>query len=151
MKYDYLIVGAGLFGAVFAHEAGKKGKKCLVVDRRNHIGGNIYTEEIEGIQVHRYGAHIFHTSNKDVWEYVNRFAEFNHYINSPIAVYKDELYNLPFNMNTFSKMWNIKTPAEAKEIIDRQIADIGITETANLEEQALSLVGRDVYEKMING
>ena len=151
MKYDYLIVGAGLFGAVFAHEAGKKGKKCLVVDRRNHIGGNIYTEEIEGIQVHRYGAHIFHTSNKDVWEYVNRFAEFNHYINSPIAVYKDELYNLPFNMNTFSKMWNIKTPAEAKEIIDRQIADLGITEPANLEEQALSLVGRDVYEKLIKG
>ena len=142
MKYDYLIVGAGLFGAVFAHEAGKKGKKCLVVDRRNHIGGNIYTEEIEGIQVHRYGAHIFHTSNKEVWEYVNRFAEFNHYINSPIAVYKDELYNLPFNMNTFSKMWNIKTPAEAKEIIDRQIADLGITEPANLEEQALSLVYR---------
>ena len=151
MKYDYLIVGAGLFGAVFAHEAGKKGKKCLVVDRRNHIGGNIYTEEIEGIQVHRYGAHIFHTSNKGVWEYVNRFAEFNHYINSPIAVYKDELYNLPFNMNTFSKMWNIKTPAEAKEIIDRQIADLGITEPANLEEQALSLVGRDVYEKLIKG
>lgn len=151
MKYDYLIVGAGLFGAVFAHEAGKKGKKCLVVDRRNHIGGNIYTEEIEGIQVHRYGAHIFHTSNKEVWEYVNRFAEFNHYINSPIAVYKDELYNLPFNMNTFSKMWNIKTPAEAKEIIDRQIADLGITEPANLEEQALSFVGRDVYEKLIKG
>ena len=151
MKYDYLIVGAGLFGAVFVHEAGKKGKKCLVVDRRNHIGGNIYTEEIEGIQVHRYGAHIFHTSNKEVWEYVNRFAEFNHYINSPIAVYKDELYNLPFNMNTFSKMWNIKTPAEAKEIIDRQIADLGITEPANLEEQALSLVGRDVYEKLIKG
>lgn len=151
MKYDYLIVGAGLFGAVFAHEAGKKGKKCLVVDRRNHIGGNIYTEEIEGIQVHRYGAHIFHASNKEVWEYVNRFAEFNHYINSPIAVYKDELYNLPFNMNTFSKMWNIKTPAEAKEIIDRQIADLGITEPANLEEQALSLVGRDVYEKLIKG
>lgn len=151
MKYDYLIVGAGLFGAVFAHEAGKKGKKCLVVDLRNHIGGNIYTEEIEGIQVHRYGAHIFHTSNKEVWEYVNRFAEFNHYINSPIAVYKDELYNLPFNMNTFSKMWNIKTPAEAKEIIDRQIADLGITEPANLEEQALSLVGRDVYEKLIKG
>lgn len=151
MKYDYLIVGAGLFGAVFAHEAGKKGKKCLVVDRRNHIGGNIYTEEIEGIQVHRYGAHILHTSNKEVWEYVNRFAEFNHYINSPIAVYKDELYNLPFNMNTFSKMWNIKTPAEAKEIIDRQIADLGITEPANLEEQALSLVGRDVYEKLIKG
>ncbi len=151
MKYDYLIVGAGLFGAVFAHEAGKKGKKCLVVDRRNHIGGNIYTEEIEGIQVHRYGAHIFHTSNKEVWEYVNRFAEFNHYINSPIAVYKDELYNLPFNMNTFSKMWNIKIPAEAKEIIDRQIADLGITEPANLEEQALSLVGRDVYEKLIKG
>ena len=151
MKYDYLIVGTGLFGAVFAHKAAEKGKKCLVLDRRNHIGGNIYTEEMEGIQVHRYGAHIFHTSNKKVWEYVNRFAEFNHYINSPIAVYKDELYNLPFNMNTFSKMWNIKTPAEAKEIIDRQIADLGITEPANLEEQALSLVGRDVYEKLIKG
>lgn len=151
MKYDYLIVGAGLFGAVFAHEAGKKGKKCLVVDRRNHIGGNIYTEEIEGIQVHRYGAHIFHTSNKEVWEYVNRFAEFNHYINSPIAVYKDELYNLPFNMNTFSRLWGIRTPQEAKDIIASQIADLQIGEPQNLEEQALSLVGRDVYEKLVKG
>ena len=110
MKYDYLIVGAGLFGAVFAHEAKKSGKKCLVIEKRNHIAGNIYCEEIEGIQVHKYGAHIFHTSNKEVWDYINQFAEFNHYINSPIAVYKDELYNLPFNMNTFSKMWGIKTP-----------------------------------------
>lgn len=151
MKYDYLIVGAGLFGAVFAHEAAKKGKKCLVLDRRDHIGGNIYTEKVEGIQVHKYGAHIFHTSNKEVWEYVNQFAEFNHYINSPIAIYKDELYNLPFNMNTFSKMWNIKTPAQAREIIDRQIADLNITNPSNLEEQALSLVGRDVYEKLVKG
>ncbi len=151
MKYDYLIVGAGLFGAVFAHEAAKKGKKCLVLDRRDHIGGNIYTEKVEGIQVHKYGAHIFHTSNKEVWEYVNQFAEFNHYINSPIAIYKDELYNLPFNMNTFSKMWHIKTPAQAREIIDRQIADLNITDPSNLEEQALSLVGTDVYEKLVKG
>lgn len=151
MKYDYLIVGAGLFGAVFAHEAAKKGKKCLVLDRRDHIGGNVYTEKVEDIQVHKYGAHIFHTSNKEVWEYVNQFAEFNHYINSPIAIYKDELYNLPFNMNTFSKMWNIKTPVQAREIIDRQIADLNITNPSNLEEQALSLVGRDVYEKLVKG
>ena len=129
----------------------KKGKKCLVLDRRDHIGGNIYTEKVEGIQVHKYGAHIFHTSNKEVWEYVNQFAEFNHYINSPIAIYKDELYNLPFNMNTFSKMWNIKTPAQAREIIDRQIADLNITDPSNLEEQALSLVGTDVYEKLVKG
>ena len=114
MKYDYLIVGAGLFGSVFAHEAKKKGKTCLVIDKRDHIAGNIYCEEIEGINVHKYGAHIFHTSNKKVWEYINQFAEFNNYINSPIAVYKDELYNLPFNMNTFSKMWNIRTPQEAE-------------------------------------
>lgn len=151
MKYDYLIVGAGLFGAVFAHEAAKKGKKCLVLDRRDHIGGNVYTEEMEGIQVHRYGAHIFHTSDKRVWDYVNQFAEFNNYINAPIAIYKDELYNLPFNMNTFSKMWNVRTPKEAKEIIDSQIADLDIKEPANLEEQALSLVGRDVYEKLVKG
>lgn len=117
MHYDYLIVGAGLFGAVFAHEATERGKKCLVIDRRDHIGGNIYTEEVEEIQVHRYGAHIFHTSNKQIWDYVNQFAEFNNYINSPVAVYKNELYNLPFNMNTFSKMWNIRTPQEAKDII----------------------------------
>ena len=116
-KYDYLIVGAGLFGAVFAHEATRRGKTCLVIDKRGHIGGNIYTEEVEGIQVHRYGAHIFHTSRKQVWDYINQFAEFNHFVNSPIAVYKDELYNLPFNMNTFSRMWGIKTPEEAKKII----------------------------------
>lgn len=151
MHYDYLIVGAGLFGAVFAHEATERGKKCLVLDRRDHIGGNIYTEEVEGIQVHRYGAHIFHTSNKQIWDYVNQFAEFNNYINSPVAVYKDELYNLPFNMNTFSKMWNIRTPQEAKDIIASQIADLNITEPANLEEQALSLVGKDVYEKLVKG
>ena len=149
--YDYLIVGAGLFGAVFAHEAYKKGRTCLVIDKRNNIGGNIYTESTEGINVHKYGAHIFHTSDKQIWDYVNRFAEFNNYINSPVAVYKDELYNLPFNMNTFSRMWNIKTPEQAKEIIASQIADLGITEPHNLEEQALSLVGRDVYEKLIKG
>lgn len=149
--YDYLIVGAGLFGAVFAHEAYKKGGTCLVIDKRNNIGGNIYTESTEGINVHKYGAHIFHTSDKQIWDYVNRFAEFNNYINSPVAVYKDELYNLPFNMNTFSRMWNIRTPEQAKEIIASQIADLGITEPHNLEEQALSLVGRDVYEKLIKG
>ena len=146
MKYDFLIVGAGLFGAAFAHEAKKKGKNCLVIDRRDHIGGNIYTEEIDGIQVHKYGAHIFHTSNREIWDYVNQFAEFNNYINAPVAVYQDELYNLPFNMNTFSKMWNIRTPEEAKEIIAKQIASLDIQEPQNLEEQALSLVGRDVYE-----
>lgn len=151
MKYDYLIVGAGLFGAVFAREAARKGKKCLVLDRRTHIGGNIYTEKVEDINVHCYGAHIFHTSNKIIWDYVNQFAEFNHYVNSPIAVYKDELYNLPFNMNTFSKMWNIHTPGEAKEIIKSQIEELKIKEAKNLEEQALSLVGKDVYEKLIKG
>ena len=151
MKYDYLIVGAGLFGSVFAHEAKKKGKTCLVIDKRDHIAGNIYCEEIEGINVHKYGAHIFHTSNKKVWEYINQFAEFNNYINSPIAVYKDELYNLPFNMNTFSKMWNIRTPQEAKEKIARQVAETGITEPKNLEEQGLSLVGKDVFEKLVKG
>ena len=149
--YDYLIVGAGLFGTVFAHEAYKKGRTCLVIDKRNNIGGNIYTESTEGINVHKYGAHIFHTSDKQIWDYVNRFAEFNNYINSPVAVYKDELYNLPFNMNTFSRMWNLRTPEQAKEIIASQIADLGITEPHNLEEQALSLVGRDVYEKLIKG
>ena len=151
MKYDYLIVGAGLFGAVFAHEAANAGKKCLVIDKRGHIAGNVYTEEIDGIWVHKYGAHIFHTSDKEVWDYVNRFAEFNNYINSPVAVYGDELYNLPFNMNTFSRMWGIKTPAEAEEIIQNQIAQLGIDEPQNLEEQALKLVGRDVYEKLIKG
>ena len=149
--YDYLIVGAGLFGAVFAHEAYKKGRTCLVIDKRNNIGGNIYTESTEGINVHKYGAHIFHTSDKQIWDYVNRFAEFNNYINSPVAVYKDELYNLPFNMITFIRMWNIRTPEQAKEIIASQIADLGITEPHKLEEQALSLVGRDVYEKLIKG
>lgn len=147
--YDYLIVGAGLYGAVFAHELTKQGKKCLVIDRRDHIAGNIYTENVHGINVHKYGAHIFHTSDKEVWDYVNQFAEFNHYINSPIAVYKDELYNLPFNMNTFSKMWNIRTPAEAKAKIAEQVAELNITEPKNLEEQALSLVGTDVYTKLV--
>ena len=151
MKYDYLIVGAGLFGAVFAYEAKKKGKKVLVIDKRNHIAGNIYTEKRSDINVHVYGAHIFHTNEKSTWEYVNQFAEFNNYINSPIARYKDELYNLPFNMNTFSKMWNIKTPQEAKDIIASQIAELNITEPKNLEEQALSLAGRDVYEKLVKG
>ena len=151
MKYDYLIVGAGLFGSVFAYEAHKRGKSCLVIDKRDHIAGNVYCEEIEGINVHKYGAHIFHTSNKKIWEYINQFAEFNNYINSPIAVYKDELYNLPFNMNTFSKMWGIKTPREAKAIIAKQIEELHITEPKNLEEQALSLAGTDVYEKLIKG
>ena len=150
-QYDYLIVGAGLYGAVMAHELHKKGKHCLVIDRRDHIAGNIYCEEIEGIHVHKYGAHIFHTSNQKVWEYINQFAEFNNYINSPIAVYKDELYNLPFNMNTFSKMWGIRTPGEAKEMIAKQVAECQITEPKNLEEQAVSLVGRDIYEKLIKG
>ncbi len=149
--YDYLIVGAGLFGAVFAHEATKKGKKCLLIDKRSHIGGNVYTEDVEGIHVHKYGAHIFHTSNKKVWNYVNQFTEFNNYVNQPVAVYKDELYNLPFNMNTFSKMWGIKTPQEAKDMIASQIADLDIEEPKNLEDQALKLVGRDVYEKLIKG
>ena len=151
MKYNYLIVGAGLFGAVFANEAKKKGKTCLVIDKRDHIAGNIYCEEVEGINVHKYGAHIFHTSNKEVWNYINQFAEFNNYINSPVAVYKDELYNLPFNMNTFSKMWNIRTPKEAKEKIAQQVAETGITEPKNLEEQGLSLVGKDVFEKLVKG
>lgn len=151
MKYDYLIVGAGLFGAVFAREAMNRGKTCLVLDRRDHVGGNIYTEKVEDIQVHRYGAHIFHTSDKKVWDYINQYAEFNNYINSPVAVYKNELYNLPFNMNTFSRMWNIRTPKEAREIIEGQIADLHIEEPRNLEEQALSLVGRDVYEKLVKG
>lgn len=149
--YDYLIVGAGLFGAVFAHEAKKHGKSCLVVEKRNHIAGNIYCKNVDGIHVHQYGAHIFHTSDRKIWDYINQFSEFNNYINSPVAIYKDELYNLPFNMNTFSKMWNIQTPAQAKAKIAEQIADLGITEPKNLEEQALSLVGTDVYEKLIKG
>ncbi len=150
-KYDYLVVGAGLFGAVFAYEALQRGKKCLVIDRRDHIAGNIYTEQVSGINVHKYGAHIFHTSDKRIWEYVNRFAEFNNYINSPVAVYKDELYNLPFNMNTFSKMWGVRTPAEAKAKIAEQVAEMNIDDPQNLEEQALKLVGRDIYEKLVKG
>ena len=149
--YDYLIVGAGLYGAVFARELTKLGKSCLVIDRRAHIAGNIYTENVSGINVHKYGAHIFHTSDKEVWDYVNQFAEFNNYINSPIAVYKDELYNLPFNMNTFSRMWGIRTPAEAKAKIAQQVAELNITDPQNLEEQALSLVGTDVYTKLVKG
>lgn len=162
MKYDWLIVGTGLFGAVFAHEMQEAGKRCLCIDKREHLGGNIYTEERKGIRVHKYGAHIFHTSDSTVWEYVNRFAEFNHYVNSPIAVYGDEVYNLPFNMNTFSKMWGIRTPEEAQAIIERQKQEAACRlgaaaessdrrEPANLEEQALSLVGRDVYEKLVKG
>lgn len=150
-KYDYLIVGSGLFGAVFAYEAKKRGKECLVIERRDHIAGNIYCENVHGINVHKYGAHIFHTSNRAVWDYINQFAEFNNYINSPVAIYKDELYNLPFNMNTFSKMWGIKTHAEAQAIIEKQKAEYNITEPKNLEEQALSLIGKDVYEKLIKG
>lgn len=150
-KYDYLIVGSGLFGAIFAYEAKQRGKECLVIERRDHIAGNIYCENVHGINVHKYGAHIFHTSNKEVWEYINRFAEFNNYINSPIAVYKDELYNMPFNMNTFSKMWGIRTPAEAKAIIEKQKEEYHIENPKNLEEQALSLVGKDVYEKLVKG
>ena len=151
MKYDYLIVGAGLFGSVFACEAKKRGKTCLVIDKRNHIAGNIYTEAVQGINVHRYGAHIFHTSDKEVWDYVNGLTEFNNFINSPVARYKDELYNLPFNMNTFSKMWGVKTPAEAKAKIDEQVKAAKIENPQNLEEQALSLVGRDIYEKLVKG
>lgn len=151
MKYDYLIIGAGPFGATFAHLAQAAGKRCLVIDKRDHIGGNIYCDKVEGINVHKYGAHIFHTSNKEVWQFVNQFAEFNRYTNSPIARYKDELYNLPFNMNTFNQMWGVKTPAEAKAEIRRQIADLDIAEPSNLEEQALSLVGKDIYYKLIKG
>ena len=150
-KYDYLIVGAGLYGAVFAHEMKKQGRQVLVIDRRAHIAGNIYTEQVLDIQVHKYGAHIFHTSDRRIWEYVNRFAEFNHYINSPIAYYKGELYNLPFNMNTFSKMWGVVTPAQAKAKIAEQIGALQITEPHDLEEQALSQVGTDVYEKLVKG
>ena len=150
-RYDNLIVGAGLYGAVFAHEMKRQGRQVLVIDRRAHIAGNIYTEQVLDIQVHKYGAHIFHTSDRKIWEYVNRFAEFNHYINSPIAYYKGELYNLPFNMNTFSRMWGVVTPAEAKARIAEQIGALQITDPQNLEEQALSLVGTDVYEKLVKG
>ena len=151
MKYDYLIVGAGPFGAVFAYEATKRGKKCLVIDKRNHIGGNMYCEKVEDINVHKYGAHIFHTSNKEVWDYVNQFCTFNNYINSPIANYKGKIYNLPFNMNTFNRLWGVVTPQEAKEKIENQVKESNITEPKNLEEQAISLVGKDIYEKLIKG
>ena len=150
-KYDYLIVGAGLYGAVCAHELLKKEKSVLVIDKRQHIAGNVYTENISGINVHRYGAHIFHTSDREIWDYVRKFADFNNYVNSPIAVYKGEVYNLPFNMNTFSKLWGIRTPDEAKTVIEEQVAGLGIKEPKNLEEQALSLVGTDVYEKLVKG
>lgn len=151
MKYDYLIVGAGLYGAVFVHEATKHGKKCLVIDKRDHIAGNIYTYECEGINVHQYGAHIFHTNNKRVWEYVNQFAEFNRYTNSPIANYKGEIYNMPFNMNTFNKMWGVITPDQAKAKIEEQKTTAGVTNPKNLEEQAISFVGTDIYEKLVKG
>ena len=151
MKYDYLIVGAGLFGAVFAERARAKGKKVLVIDKRDHIGGNIYTEDVEGIQVHKYGAHIFHTNNQAVWDYACRFAQFNRYTNSPVANYKGEIYNLPFNMNTFNRMWGVITPDEAKAKIEEQKRKCGIDEPKNLEEQAISLVGTDIYEKLVKG
>ena len=147
--YDYLIVGAGLFGSTFAHEMTKLGKKCLVVDRRQHIGGNIYCEKVNGINVHKYGAHIFHTSNKKIWEYVNQFAEFNNYVNSPIANYHGELYNMPFNMNTFTKLWGVVTPKEAMEKIESQKSILNGKEPQNLEEQAISLVGEDIYRKLV--
>lgn len=149
--FDYLVVGAGLFGSVFSHEMKKQGKTCLVIDKREHIAGNIYTSIKRGIHVHEYGAHIFHTSNRKVWEYINQFAEFNHFVNSPMAVYQGEIYNLPFNMNTFSKLWNIRTPEEAKAKIREQIDRLSVKEPGNLEEQALSLAGSDVYEKLIKG
>lgn len=148
--YDYLVVGSGLFGSIFAHEASQKGFKCLVVEKREHIGGNCYTSNKEGINIHCYGAHIFRTSDKEIWDYMEQFCEFNHFINSPIANFKGEIYNLPFNMNTFSKMWNISTPKEAKEIIEKQRKTIKST-PKNLEEHAISLVGIDVYEKFIKG
>ena len=151
MEYDYIIVGAGLFGAVFAHEMTKNGKKCLIIEKRNHIGGNVYTENQENINVHKYGAHIFHTNNREVWEYINQFADFNRYTNSPVANYKGELYNLPFNMNTFYQMWGVKTPEEAKAKIEQQKAESKIENPENLEEQAISLIGRDIYEKLVKG
>lgn len=151
-KYDYLIVGAGLFGAVFAHEARKAGKRCLVIDKRNHKGGNIYCENIDGINVHKYGAHIFHTDNKEVWEFVNQFVEFNRFTNSPLASFEGKLYNLPFNMNTFYQLWGVRTPEEAKAKIEEQRAEFDhINEPANLEEQALKLCGRDIYNSLIKG
>jgi UDP-galactopyranose mutase len=150
-QYDYLIVGSGLFGAVFAHEIAKKGKKCLVIDKRNHAGGNVYCENIEDINVHKYGAHIFHTNDKSIWDYVNKFAEFNRYTNSPVAFHDGKAYNLPFNMNTFYQLWGVKTPEEAKAKIQEQVKESGIVNPTNLEEQAISLVGTDIYEKLIKG
>lgn len=150
MYYDYLIVGAGLYGAIFAYEMKQAGKKCLVIDKRNHIAGNVYTKQWADINVHWYGAHIFHTSNRDTWDYINQFASFNNYINSPMAVYGDEIYNLPFNMNTFSKMWGVKTPAEAKAKINEQVMAAS-KDCDNLEDYAISMVGRDIYEKLIKG
>ena len=151
MKYDFLIVGAGLFGAVFAHEMTKKGKKCLIIEKRDHIGGNIYTKEEHNINVHQYGAHIFHTNKKEIWDYINQFANFNRYTNSPVANYNGELYNLPFNMNTFYQMWGVKTPDEAKNMIEKQKAESKIENPQNLEEQAISLIGKDIYEKLVKG
>ena len=151
MKYDYLIVGAGLFGAIFAYEAKKRGKKSLVIDRRSHTVGNTYCENMEGINVHKYGAHIFHTDKKEIWDYLGQFCTFNNYINSPVANYKGEIYNLPFNMNTFNKLWGVVIPEQAKKEIEKQIRESGITEPENLEEQAISLVGKDIYEKLVKG
>lgn len=150
-KYDYLIVGSGLFGAVFAHEATKKGKKCLVIDKRNHIGGNVYCENIEGINVHKYGPHIFHTNDKGIWDYVNQFVSFNRFTYQPVAIYEDEVFNLPFNMNTFYQLWGVRTPQEAMAKIEEQVKTSGITNPRNLEEQAISLVGIDIYKKLIKG
>ena len=149
--YDYLIVGSGLYGAIFAYEANKRGKKCLVIEKRGHIAGNIYTENIEGINVHKYGAHIFHTSDKEIWEYINKFAEFNRYTNSPVANYKGEIYNLPFNMNTFNKLWGVITPSEAKEKIEKEKQTAKVDNPQNLEEQAINLVGNTIYEKLVKG
>ncbi len=150
-NYDYLIVGAGLYGSVFARLATDSGKKCLVIDKRDTVAGNIYTEDIGGINVHKYGAHIFHTSNKEVWEFVNKFAEFNRYTNSPIANYKGEIYSMPFNMYTFNKMWGVVTPEEARKKIDEQMANCRVDEPKNLEEQAMNLIGKDIYEKLVKG
>ena len=151
MKYDYLIVGAGLFGSIFAFEMNKRGKKCLVLEKRSHIGGNIYTQKMDGINVHIYGAHIFHTKNKDVWDYINKFSDFNNYRNQVIANYKEDIFSLPFNMYTFNKMWGVVTPKEAQRKIEEQVKELGITNPRNLEEQAISLVGVDIYKKLIEG
>ena len=149
--YDYLVVGAGLFGSVFTHEAVLRGKRCLVIDKRNHVGGNVYTKQVEGITVHVYGGHIFHTGDKAVWDYMRRFVEFNRFTNAPIANYRGQIYNLPFNMNTFNRIWGVVTPQEAKAKIAGQVAQSGIKEPKNLEEQAISLVGYDLYEILIKG